>query len=120
MKSCAQRIQQANPNAIVFFSGLNFDTDFSAVTAQKNLDEGKRFLKEDFLPGKIALELHNYQNSAKNCNAITGGLYRNGWNALNATNPLVLLVVMTAFGLQQNMTTANSPYAQCLKGFSEK
>ncbi|KAE9972155.1 hypothetical protein BLS_004157 [Venturia inaequalis] len=120
MKSCAQRIQQANPNVIVFFSGFNFDLDLSAVTAQKDLGGGKRFRKEDFLPGKIALELHNYQNSAKDCNAITGGLYRSGWNALNVKNPLVLPVVMTEFGFQQNMATARSPYAQCLKGFFEK
>lgn len=120
MKPCAQRIQQQNPNAIVFFSGLKFDTDLSSVTAQKDLGGGQKFLKEDFLPGKIALELHNYQNKAKDCNEITGGLYRNGWKALDATNPLVLPVVMTEFGFQQNVTSAKSPYAQCLKGFFEK
>jgi hypothetical protein len=120
VKSCAQRIQEMNPKAIVFFSGLGFDTDLSAVTAQKDLGNGKKFLKQDFLPGKIALELHNYQNTAKDCNAITSGMYRNGWNALNAANPLVLPVVMTEFGFQQNSTTAKSVYAQCLKGFFEK
>lgn len=120
MKPCAQRIQKANPNAIVFFSGLDFDTDLSAVTAQRDLGGGRRFRKEDFLPGKIALELHNYQKSPKDCDAFIPGLYRNGWNALNLKNPLVLPVVMTEFGFQQNMTTARSPYAQCLKGFFEK
>ncbi|TID18793.1 glycoside hydrolase [Venturia nashicola] len=120
MKSCAQRIQKANPNTIVFFSGLEFDTDLSAVTAQKDLDGAGKFRKEDFLPGKIALELHSYKNKAKDCKVNTSELKRNGWNALDKTNPLVLPVVMTEFGFQQDMATAKTPYAQCLKEFVEK
>lgn len=31
------------------------------------------------MPGNIALKLHNYQNTAQDCDAMTIGLYRNGW-----------------------------------------
>lgn len=51
MKFCAWLIQQANPRAIIFVSGPGFDTDLSAVTAQKDLGGGEKFLEQDFLPG---------------------------------------------------------------------
>ncbi|QDS77358.1 hypothetical protein FKW77_005508 [Venturia effusa] len=120
MKPCAQQIQLANPDAIVFFSGLKFDTDLSAVTAQQDLGGGQKFSKEDFLPGKIALELHNYMLGAKDCKTITDVLYPHGWNALHESNPLVLPVVMTEFGFRQTANASSTPYAQCLKTFFEK
>jgi hypothetical protein len=122
MKSCAQTIQRSNPNPIVFFSGLGFDTDLSAVTSQQPLSPNgtSKFLLSEFLPGKVALELHNYQNKEKDCNAITSGLYHAGWNALNVSNPLVLPVVMTEFGFQQNVSMAKEVQPQCLKKFFEK
>jgi len=120
MAPCAKDIHAENPKVIVFFSGLGFDTDLSAVTAGKDLGKGKKFRKEDFVEGKIALELHNYQNNVKDCAAIKGGMLWNGWYAHNSSNPLVLPVVMTEFGFLQNNQTAASVYATCLKDFFVK
>ena len=120
MKSCAEGIHAANPNLLVFFSGLGFDTDLSPIPTGANLGDGRKFRKSDFPKDKTVLELHNYQNKVNDCNQIKSGLLRGGWNALGSKNTSivnVLPVVMTEFGFFQDAKTADSVHAKCLKDF---
>ncbi|KAF2395918.1 glycoside hydrolase family 5 protein [Trichodelitschia bisporula] len=115
MRAAAGEVHAANPSLIVFLSGFGFDTDLTAVVR-----DTKVLKKSDFLPNKIALELHNYQNNEKNCGNIRGGLYNHGWNALNESDKgvaNVLPVVMSEFGFAQDMKTAGSVYATCLRDY---
>lgn len=123
MKTCADGIFGANPNVVVFFSGLGFDTDVSAISGGRDLGNGKKFSKKDFPAGKIALELHNYQNNVKDCEQITKSMLKAGWVALNETNPAVanvMPVVMTEFGFHQDTKNAGTVQPNCLKDFFVK
>jgi hypothetical protein len=120
MKSCAEGIHAANPKLLIFFSGLGFDTDLSPIPTGANLGDGKTFRKSDFPKDKIVLELHNYQNTIKDCGSMKNGLIKGGWNALDSKNPSivnVMPVVMTEFGFLQDLKTAESVHGTCLKDF---
>jgi hypothetical protein len=120
VKSCAAGISSANPQLLIFLSGLGFDTDLSPIPTGGDLGNGKIFRKTDFAKDKVVLELHNYQNKVNDCSSIRGGMIKGGWNALNASNPTVknvFPVVMTEFGFEQDSKTAATVYATCLKDF---
>jgi len=119
MKSCAEGIHAANPNVVIFLSGLGFDTDLSPITTGKPLGGGKTFKLVDFPKNKTALELHNYSKSTK-CSDIKGGMERGGWNAISSNNPSVvnvMPVVMTEFGFKQESNDYKGVYATCLKDY---
>ncbi|KAF2436212.1 cellulase family protein [Tothia fuscella] len=120
VKSCAEGVSAANPNLLVFLSGLGFDTDLGPIPTGGDLGGGKVYRKSDFAKDKVVLELHNYQNREGDCSKIKGGMVRNGWNALNSNNPAVknvFPVVMTEFGFEQDPKAAATVYATCLKDF---
>ena len=77
---------------------------------------GRKFLKSNFkYADKIALELHNYQNSATNCDSIKSGLWNNGFKALDASSVNQMPVVLTEFGYHQQDGSVSKTYATCLK-----
>jgi hypothetical protein len=119
MKSCADGVHEANPNLIIFLSGLGFDTDLAPIVTGKALGNGRSFRRADFPGNKTALELHNYSKST-DCAAIKGGMERQGWNAMNSSDPAVvnvMPVVMTEFGFHQGNNDYRSVYATCLKDY---
>jgi hypothetical protein len=123
MIPAAREVNAANPNIIIFLSGLGYDTDLRPIPSGAALSPGtQRFRLTDFtFANKLALELHNYQTGATNCGDVRGGLNNNGFNAMDkARNPSVvneMPVVLTEFGFQQDATTYTGVYARCLREY---
>lgn len=116
----ANGINAANPSPLIFFSGLNYDTQLAPVVQGADLGNGSTFRLSDFsYADKIVFELHNYDNSATGCDEITSALYDQGYDAMdaNATAANVAPVVLTEFGFQQDNATYLMPYAQCIKEY---
>ncbi len=110
MTAGADAIHQANPDLLISFSGMQFDQDLSALTADVNILTAPcyrcRAIRDaDRLPavkfnvndypfskaGKLLWELHLYDGSEDldtgNCDVIRAELYRNGFNALGIDAP---------------------------------
>jgi hypothetical protein len=78
-------INAANPDTLIFFSGLGFDTTLQPVVTGTSLGSGLTFKKSDFtFSNKIVMELHNYQNSATACSSIQSSLQSGGFSTLTA------------------------------------
>lgn len=118
VKEGAAAINTANPDPVIFLSGLNFDTFLTPVVEKTALTPGTGiFSFSDFPTDKIVLELHNYDNSATDCSSLEGALWSDGFEALNTTNSAVnhFPVVLTEWGFAMNdNTTWKEPYTQCL------
>lgn len=115
-KAAADIVNAANPNILVFLSGLDYDTKLTPLPSAVDLGDGRKFLLTDFkYRNKLVLELHNYQNSATNCGDIEGGLWNNGFRATWPTVVNRMPVVLTEFGFSQADNSYNSVYATCLR-----
>lgn len=129
MTAAASAIHAANPNILIFFSGLNYSETVAPIPLGlpllPNNPNSTVFRPTDFPWGdKMVLEIHVYTMSDRidtsNCGEMKKALYRNGFNALDEMNPEVVYpmpVVMSEFGFTQNRTMWKGTYAQCLKGF---
>jgi hypothetical protein len=121
MVPAATYIHGNNSAPLIFFSGLNYDTDDSAITNGQVLGDGQYFTISSFpFANKLVYEVHNYQNSATSCSDITSGLYHYGYGAMNVSDksyPNKAPVVMTEFGFNQGDGSDKSVYAQCLKSY---
>ncbi|ERS98824.1 hypothetical protein HMPREF1624_04014 [Sporothrix schenckii ATCC 58251] len=119
----ADAIHAANPDVLIFLSGLGYDTDLSAVTRGSALSPGSaKFSLGDFTGygNKIVLELHNYQNSATSCSSLESGLASSGFSAMTSTSSssgLQIPVLMTEFGFQMDASTYKGVYATCLASY---
>ncbi|KAI9926958.1 hypothetical protein ASPWEDRAFT_165285 [Aspergillus wentii DTO 134E9] len=115
----ANQVHEANPDLLIFFSGLDYDTTLSPIPTAADLGNGTAFKKDDFsFADKIVLELHNYDSSTGSCDGLSSSLWSKGYNALDASNSSitnVLPVVMTEFGFTQDSSTYNGVYASCLR-----
>lgn len=123
----AAAVHAANPDALIFLSGLNYDTTLTPVVRNQALSPSSaRFsdlLAADF-PGykanKLVLELHNYDTSANNCNNLQNNLYNAGFQSM-APNPgtgiNVFPVMLTEFGFAMDANTYRGVYATCLAGW---
>jgi hypothetical protein len=112
----ANAVNKANPNILVFLSGLDYDTKMSPIAGGEDLGNGKKFLLTDFkYKDKLVLELHNYQNSATNCGDIESGLWNNGFRATGTKAVNIMPVVLTEFGFSQADDSYTKTYATCLK-----
>ncbi|KAL2016409.1 hypothetical protein VTK56DRAFT_3794 [Thermocarpiscus australiensis] len=126
MKQGAAAVHAANPNPLIFLSGLDFDTYLTPVVEGTALTPGTgRFSLGDF-PGyadKLVLELHNYENSIGSCDSLRGNLARDGFEALGvggagaAATANVFPVMMTEFGFQMDDSTWRGVYASCLASY---
>ncbi|AEO58520.1 glycoside hydrolase family 5 protein [Thermothelomyces thermophilus ATCC 42464] len=121
MRQGADAVHGANPDLLIFLSGLNFDTYLTPVVRGEPLAPGTdRFDVADFAAGpagKLVLELHNYETGATSCDALRANLDRNGFEALLSPDDAVanvLPVVMTEFGFQMDDRTWRGVYASCL------
>jgi hypothetical protein len=116
MTDASNIVNAANPNILIFLSGLNFDTTLQPIPSAADLGNGKKFLLTDFkYADKLVLELHNYQNSATDCGSIESGLWNNGFRATWPTNVNYMPVLLTEFGFSNAGSDYNSVYASCLR-----
>ncbi|CAK7227877.1 hypothetical protein SCUCBS95973_006690 [Sporothrix curviconia] len=122
----ADAIHAANPDVLIFLSGLGYDTDLSAVVRGSALSPGTdKFRVDDFAAdggssygaSKLVLELHNYQNSATSCSSLESGLTNGGFSAMTSGGGLQMPVVMTEFGFMMDTSTYKGVYASCLASF---
>lgn len=116
-----EAINNANPDVLIFLSGLGFDTTMAPITAGTDLGNGTIFDKADFAyADKLVVEIHNYQNDATNCSDVEAGLYANGYNGMNSSDPgvkNVFPVVMTEWGGGQDAADYASVYSTCLSSY---
>ncbi|KAH8593598.1 putative endoglucanase E1 [Bisporella sp. PMI_857] len=114
-------INAANPDILIYLSGLGFDTTLAPITTGANLGNGTTFSKSSFAyADKLVLELHNYATTSTNCANIRGSLYNGGYNGMNATDPAVknvFPVLLTEFGHAQTAAAYASVYSICLKDY---
>ncbi|KAI9373029.1 glycoside hydrolase superfamily [Aspergillus egyptiacus] len=126
MMDAADRVHAANPDALIFLSGLNFDTTLAPIPTGKDLgssggggDETTRFSLDDFsYADKLVLELHTYDTETDSCADLSGALWNGGFNAHDTNNTdivNVMPVVLSEFGFAQDDSTWTSVYASCLR-----
>lgn len=121
IKPAADIVNAANPNILIFLSGLDYDTKLTPIPGGDDLGGGKKFRLSDFLyKDKLVLELHNYQTSAKKCSDIEGGLWDNGFRATYPGVANRMPVVLTEFGFTQADKSYNGVYATCLHSLMVK
>jgi hypothetical protein len=123
MKQGASAINSANPDVLIFLSGLDSDTTLQPVVQGTSLTPGSAtFDFNDFPPRKLVLELHNYANilggsEANNCTMLTQDLYEDGFEALQTEAHNIFPVVMTEYGFQQDDETWQGTFASCLERY---
>ncbi|GAB1217442.1 hypothetical protein ATERTT37_006681 [Aspergillus terreus] len=119
MTTAAKRVNAANPNALIFLSGLNYDTTLSPIPTASDLGNGVKFRLSDFaFASKLVMEIHNYETGATSCSALSSALWNAGLKALNSSDPSIvnsMPVVLTEFGFLQDSTTWKNVYASCLR-----
>ncbi|KAI5863775.1 glycoside hydrolase [Durotheca rogersii] len=117
----ADAVHAANPDVLVFLSGLNSDQDLSPVVNGTALTPGSAtFNRDDFVgyANKLVLELHAYDNIAgpgpSDCAAVGDKLFDAGFKALTSSAANQYPVVLTEFGLVQDGAATQDPYISCL------
>lgn len=123
MVNAANIVNAANPDALIFFGGINSDTTIYPIPTGSDLGGGVRFIKSDFsYADKLVLELHNYMNPAPPCPLLELYLYESGFDCLDENNSTVVNVmpmVLTEFGYAQDQSDVDSIYATCLASYLE-
>ncbi|QSZ34024.1 hypothetical protein DSL72_005604 [Monilinia vaccinii-corymbosi] len=115
-----ESIHAANPDVLIFLSGLNFDVDLSPIANADLLTPSttQRFLKSDFsYANKLVLELHNYATGTNSCSDLKSSLKSAGYNALDPGVKNQMPVVMTEWGHSQTTAAYASVYSTCLKSY---
>lgn len=119
MTSAADAVHAANPDALIYLSGLNYDTTLSPIPTGEDLGAGTKFSLSDFAyADKLVLELHNYDTEATSCADLSGALWNGGFNAQDSSDSSivnVMPVVLTEFGFAQDESTWQSVYASCIR-----
>lgn len=115
MLPAATAVHAANPNALIIFSGLNYDTDLGPVVRGEALSNGQAF-QIDSVPysNRIVLELHQYEWGATSCQVMKDGLWRNGFSGMGGAR-FDVPVWLTEWGMDQTVSASQSVYAQCVK-----
>ncbi|KKK16942.1 hypothetical protein ARAM_003756 [Aspergillus rambellii] len=119
MTSAARAVNAANPEALVFLSGLNYDTELGPIPTASDLGHGTRFYLSDFdFADRLVLELHDYNTGATSCDSLSASLRSTGFDALDASDSSivnVMPVVLSEFGFNQDNTTWEGVYASCIR-----
>jgi hypothetical protein len=116
-------IHNANPNILIFLSGLDFDTYITPVVQATALTPGSgKFSLNDFSghANKIVLEIHNYNNDASSCSSLQSSLYNNGFQAMHKEDSMtvnVFPVVLSEFGFAQTEAESKRVYATCIASY---
>lgn len=130
MTAAAEAVHKVNPDALIFFSGLSYDTYIDPIPLGKPLkgttgtstaNKTATFVPESFaFKNKIVLEIHKYDFEATrdNCTAFKSKWYRKGFQSVNPNDPAtkyLFPIVISEWGFIQNGTYWNqTTYAKCL------
>ncbi|KAI1378104.1 glycoside hydrolase family 5 protein [Hypoxylon crocopeplum] len=123
IKKGTSAINTANPGLLIFLSGLDFDTYVTPVVQGTAMTPGSgKYSAADFAgyADKLVLEIHNYQNSATNCNSLKSSLYNSGFQALHADDAKALNVfpvLLTEFGFDMTGSAWQGTYATCIASY---
>lgn len=118
MVAASKAINAANPDILITFSGLNFDTQLKPVVEGTDLGSGVKFLKSSFTyADKIILELHDYENSITSCSSLQSNLVNNGFSTLTGTKVNTLPMMLTEWGHNQADSSYTGVYASCLRSY---
>ncbi|OTB03236.1 glycoside hydrolase family 5 protein [Hypoxylon sp. CI-4A] len=123
VKKGTEAIHSANPDLLIFLSGLDYDTYITPVVQSTALTPGSgKFSTADFegYADKLVLEIHNYQNSASNCDSLKSSLYNSGFQALHADDAKavnVFPVLLTEFGFDMTGNAWQGTYATCIADY---
>ncbi|KAL8995216.1 MAG: hypothetical protein Q9169_005004 [Polycauliona sp. 2 TL-2023] len=122
MTAAADAVHAANPDLLIFFSGLDYDsrlrplfTDDASKRGDINFDPAKLAYRD-----KIVLEVHDYDLDESNCTSKRAKLTENSFGALGPRNEEVVNVfplVMSEWGFAQQPDQYDAPFAKCLRGF---
>ncbi|KKY39576.1 putative glycoside hydrolase family 5 protein [Diaporthe ampelina] len=123
VRNGSKAINSANPDVLIFLSGINGGVDLSTVVNGEPFEPSNQtFNRSDFAgyENKLVLELHSYNIIFKvdNCPLYNENLFDAGYSAVrdNATNRFP--VMMTEFGFTNDATTwQNDTYARCAQAF---
>ncbi|KAF3044371.1 hypothetical protein E8E12_009787 [Didymella heteroderae] len=130
MTSAAQAVHEADPDALIFFSGLSYDTYIDPIPLGKTLNgtadkatanKTAVFRPEDFtFKDKIVLEIHKYDFEATqdDCETFKSKWYKKGFQSVNPDDPTtryLFPMVISEWGFINNGTYWNqTTYAKCL------
>jgi endoglucanase len=130
MTAATDAVHNADPDALIFFSGLSYDTYIDPIPLGKTLNgtagtasAGKtaKFVPTDFAyKDKIVLEIHKYDFEATqdDCATFKRKWYQKGFQAVNSQDPAtkyLFPVVISEWGFIQNGTYwSQTTYAKCL------
>ncbi|KAL2071099.1 hypothetical protein VTL71DRAFT_12334 [Oculimacula yallundae] len=136
MTAAAEAVHRAAPDALITFSGLNFDITLSPIVEGRLLQgtngtstAGKSAtfnLSSYPYSNKTVLELHKYdfENTQASCASFGASLYNNGYKTLNTSDTsakLHLPMLLSEWGFIQNGTYWNqTTYNKCLIEFMAK
>lgn len=124
MVDAANAVHAANPDILIFFSGLNYDVTLNPIIEGTVLGDGTYFHISDYdFQDKFVFELHTY-DTVTNCDSFKNTLLTRGFNALNETytnsrSGNVAPVVMTEWGHDQTDSAGkyDDLYHTCLQEF---
>ncbi|KAJ4359451.1 uncharacterized protein N0V89_000004 [Didymosphaeria variabile] len=130
MTAAADAVHEAAPDALIFFSGLSYDTYIDPIPLGKTLNgtagtatanKTATFVPSNFAwEDKIVLELHKYdfEVTQNSCPTFKANWYKQGFQAVNASDPAtqyLFPVAITEWGFIQNGTYWNqTTYNKCL------
>lgn len=120
-KQGAAAINKANPDLLIFISGLNYDTTVAPIVRGQALSPGQtRFARSDFagFENKLVLEIHNYENNQGSCSALQNNLFNNGFEAHRDSAVNKFPVLLTEYGFPMDATTYRGVYASCIAQFT--
>ncbi|KAL8943479.1 MAG: hypothetical protein Q9211_000976 [Gyalolechia sp. 1 TL-2023] len=119
MTAAADAVYKANPNLLIFFSGMDYDTQLNAIFTGKPMGVNRVFNKDELdYAKKIVLEVHDYDAGTTNCTRKLGYLTEDSFGALNRSAPgtkTVFPLVMSEWGFKQSPDQYKKPYASCLR-----
>lgn len=130
MTAAASAVHTAAPDALIFFSGLSYDTYISPIPLGQTLSgtaktstagKSAKFIPSTFpFQNKIVLELHKYDFEATQnpCPTFKRNFYGQGFQAVNASDPTtkyVFPLVISEWGFNENDVYWNqTTYAKCM------
>ncbi|KAF8855540.1 putative endoglucanase E1 [Acephala macrosclerotiorum] len=118
MVAASAIINTANPDILIFFSGLSFDTTLTPIVAGTNLGSNIYFNETSFpYWNKMVLELHDYENSVSSCSTLQSDLVGNGFSTLSGTQTNTMPMVLTEWGHDQTDGSYTGVYASCLHSY---
>ncbi|KAL8709785.1 MAG: hypothetical protein Q9220_005571 [cf. Caloplaca sp. 1 TL-2023] len=118
MTAGADAVHKANPDLLIFFSGLESDSQLRPLFTGAPLGSGPSFDKSKLdYANKIVLEVHDY-DFGSNCTEKESKLMQNSFGAIDSSDPdttTVFPLVMSEWGFAQQPDQNKAQYASCLQ-----